>query len=391
MANSLRIKAARIDRELATLDRKIAFADFFPFVTAHFLYRRVGQTPARSIGGRFFQTADRGVADTLIEAELPVFTPEIWWLYSRRKTGEQTAELTYQRTRQLLTLQVTSLYYGVLCHRERQEYLHEAIRQAEALREEVAAAVRLSVAMPSDLLSVEAALRRRRSERRINDRRIRTTEAELLEVMGLSPLASIELARPPEETGVQGELADLVLRALLNRAELRAADRTIDIRTDEMRIAIARLLPEIYGLVDLTHTTNSFIRFATNYGLGVKGFLRVFDGFANLHEYAAARKRREAEFVRREQLCLAVILAVLRAHQHVQDTADRSQVAVATEKAAAAVLAEIASRTKEGLVKTSKRLEAQTRYERARADRTIAQYRHRTALATLADVVGDTR
>ena len=388
MENNLDVRLKDLEVRLAKLDRQAAFGNFLPLVELNSSYSVSDPVQKIKAGGTYIQMSDRDYTYAGFSAQQPIFVPQAWLLYSMRRKGEDISDLLRQRTQQLIALQVTGEYFACLSGMESEDYLRQAVEEAETLLKETRAFEREGLATPAQRMQVETLLLYRRNALADNERNLRQAKADLLETMGLYPFAEFDLAVQTPYSTEERELADLVLEALLNRLELHVADRNIEIQKDETRMAIADFLPNLFGVGSLTYNSDSFLKYSSVWAGGVAGVLTVFDGFQNIQHYRAAREGEEEGFLKREQLCLTMMLEVLKARLQADRAED--QLALARQNLAALELREkeIQARWREGLIRLSEYLNVSTQRDEAKAQLLLARYRQQVALATLADVTG---
>ncbi|MBN2242839.1 MAG: TolC family protein [Acidobacteria bacterium] len=391
LANNLDLQALEIEKRLAALDRKIAFGNFLPDIGLRFSFSGTDRPQLRETGGGPIQLSDQEVAQMAIELQQPVFLPQAWYLYDMRLKGEDIRDLVQQRTRQLISLQATALYFASLALEEAQGYLQVAANSAEALLKETKAFEREGLVMPSQRREVETLLLESRLSLK-NMKRVSTEyRANLLEVMGLSPFADLELkTEMPFAPAVVRDLGEDILEALTNRLELHIDDRTLEIRRQEIRNSIAAFLPRIFGIGSFSYSSDSFLKYSSVWTYGVSTVLTVFDGFQNVFGYRAAREREKAAFIEREQTCMMIMLEVLRARNRAEQASDQLQVAEMNAATAEESFREASARWEEGLLQLSEILQAVKNRDQARFIVTVARYQQQVALATLADVLGRT-
>ena len=392
LTNNLNIQVLEIRKRLASLDRKIAFGNFLPNIGLQYSFSATDKPQLRQAGGSLVQMSDQEVANLAIELQQPIFLPQAWYLYDMRRKGEDISHLVLQRTRQQISLQVTTLYFACLSLEEAEDYVKTATNSAEALLKETKAFEREGLVMPSQLHEVETLVLESRLSLK-NIRRISTEyKADLLESMGLSPFTEIKLKKEiPFSPAEQQELSEDVLEALINRLELHIDDRTLEIRKQEIRNAIASFLPSIVGIGSFSHSSDSFLKYSNMWSYGVSAILSVFDGFQNVFGYRAAREREKAAFIEREQTCMMIMLEVLKARHRAERASDQLKVAVMNLDTAEETFREAQAQWNEGLLQISEILDAVTKREQARFIVTIAKFQQQVALATLADVLGRTK
>ena len=195
----------------------------------------------------------------------------------------------------------------------------------------------------------------------------------------------------PFSPAVQRELSEDILEALINRLELHIDDRTLEIRKQEIRNAIAAFLPQLFGIGSFSSSSDSFLRYSNVWSYGVSTILSVFDGFQNLFGYRAAREREKAAFIEREQTCMMIMLEVFSARNRAEQASDQLQVANMNASTAEESFREARAQWNEGLLQLSEILEAASYRDQARFIVTVVKYQQQVTLATLADVLGRTR
>lgn len=388
LANNLDVQTAQINRRLASLDRKIAFSNFLPHINVGVQYHSSARQQAIGVGGQYMPMSDRSVTEAVLSAQQSIFAPETWFLYDAYVKGEGVSDLVAKRTRDLIRLQVTTLYFACLSQEQSRSALEASLEQARTLLREMEALAREGLAMPSQVEQVRTLVAAQQAGLADNARAQREMRAALLEAMGLSPTAEIVLKAQTPLMVQQQEASEQILQAMLHRPELHIADRTIAIREDETRIAIAQFLPKIAGFSNLSHSTDSFLKYSTMWTAGISGVLSVFDGFANVHAYRAAREREKQAAIDRERKCLQIMLEVIRARARYDQALDGRKVALQELAAAKALLDETRARWREGFLMTSEMRDAMTRHATALANATAADFQCQVAAATLLDVMG---
>ncbi|MCJ8499775.1 TolC family protein [Desulfatitalea alkaliphila] len=388
LANNLDAQAARIDRRLAMLDRKIAFSHFLPHIDLQVTHYASDRQQALGVGGQYTPMSDQAVTSAVLGAQQAIFAPQAWFLYSAYLKGEAISGLVAERTRDLIRLQVTILYFAALSRDQSRTAIEAALQQAQGLLGQTAALAREGLATPGRVARARTLVQAQQTRLAENVRNRAETRAVLLEVMGLSPLAQIELKPETPITLAEAPLVDQILDALLLRPEMHIADRTIAIRKDEVRTAIARFLPLVGGFAELSHSSDSFLRYSELWTFGVTGVLSVFDGFANLHAYRAAKERREQAFLAREQACLQIMLEVIQARSRHDQALDNRQLARQELAAATLVLSETEALWREGLLTPAERLDAVAHHAVAASNALVSDFQVQVTAATLRDVMG---
>lgn len=388
MENNLAMKARQIRSRLASLERQAAFSAFLPTIELGFDYSETDHQQAVWTGSGYVAMSDKAVTRASVVAMQPVFLPSAWLMYSMRKNHEEIALLVEQRTRQLITLRVTSAYFASLAHEGITPALEAGVRQARALVGEMRALEREGLAMRSDREKAEALLAAREADVAVNRRAVIASRIALLDAMGLAPRGDLRLSVPAYMPADGRELPEQILAAMHNRLELHVADKAVERSDAGVRAAIADFLPSLFLVGSYDSSTDGYLRYSDLWTGGVRGVLTVFDGFENVARYRVARAMREEAFARREEQCMAVMLEVLYARLQAENAAEALRVAQANAKAAESALMEIEARAREDIATQSARMDAMAARDAAAAGLTVARYRQQVTFATLRDVTG---
>jgi outer membrane protein TolC len=290
------------------------------------------------------------------------------------KRGEEIGGLLLEYTRQMITLQVTGLYYQCLALQETEDALKSLVSAAEALKDQMTAYEQKGMVSEWQLKQVETLVFARRMELNHTGRSIRQTKADLLGAMGLSPLADIQLLMETPLEAPEKSLEELMFHALLHNPQMHISDRIVEIQKDQARIAIMNFLPSLVGFASFTSTSDSFV-FDPDYWMsGLSGVLTIFNGFANINEYKAVRERGREAMVQREEACLTVMLQVIKAHLNLENAEEAMALAEKSQAVAKGRLAEIAAQWQEGMVEPSERLSAIAEFEATETDLTNARF-----------------
>jgi len=388
LENNLDVQAADMQRRIARLDRKVAFAAFLPQVNLNYSYTRWDPQPEILFGGGSMPMHDRRIREVTWQIQMSVFNPTTWFLYAMHVHGEQIAELAADYTRRMIVLQVTTLYYYCLGLEEVDTALASQVRAAEALVEQVRAFQAEGLALDWQLEQAQVALTFRRTQRRRVEQVLDQVRGELLSAMGLSPLASIRLCESTGQTPPDAPLEVLAAEALLNHPQLRIADRQVAIEREKVHMALANFLPSLVGLANHVNTSDSFQRYANVWMTGVAGVMTVFNGFANLHEYEAAKQRVAKAALEREQQALVVMLQVLRAQRNLEGARDEMRLAAEQRAMAEHRYQQTRRQWAEGLVDTPTLLSVLAERDQAQMFEATARFQWQVAAATLENAIG---
>ncbi len=188
-----------------------------------------------------------------------------------------------------------------------------------------------------------------------------------------------------------GSLEERIAEALLNHPNLQIADRKVAIEQEKVKTAISNFLPTLLGFASWTDSSDSFLKYSEYWTGGLAATMTVFNGFANINEYKAARQRKQESFIEREQATLAVMLEVIRAHQSLQNARDQVALAQSVLDVASKRFTEIHQKWEEGFVGSPEMLEMTAERDRARMQAIRSRHQYQISIATLLNAMGATR
>ena len=390
LENNLDIRVAEVQQRVAQLGRKASYSQFLPQVNLNYNYTRWDPQPEIVTGADSRPMHDERIRDISLNIQMSVFNPSTWFMYAMHERGEEIAELAADYTRQMIVLQVTTYYYYCLGLQEVEKVLESRIRAAEKLAEQLQdyQAEGLVFEWQSDQarVNLESQKLQRKRIRQLLDQ----TEGQLLMAMGLSPLGSIQLNQSPPTMPPQGTLEDFIAEALLNHPRLRIADREIAVEKEKVKLALAGFLPSLTGFASRVNTSDAFQRYSNYWMMGLSGVLTVFNGFANINEYDAAKENVKKAALQREETTLALMLEVFRAYQNLQLARDSIVMVEYNNKAAIAHYDQVYEQWREGLVDASGLLSVLAEKDLAQMAIINSQFQVQVALATLVNVIGQT-
>ncbi|MBN2420384.1 MAG: TolC family protein, partial [Deltaproteobacteria bacterium] len=315
LENNLDIRIAEINGRLAGIDRKIAFSYFLPNIDVSYTHTEADKLQMRNAGGSYMAMADQDTTVTVIKGQMAVFYPEAWFIYSAFRKGEDIKNLITLRVKQSIRLQVTALYLSCFSLDSSSSAIKASVEQAETLLKEMEALYGEGLILKSDLEKSRVFLLMQRNNLAEIERQKTFARSSLLTAMGLSPLSEIKLGIPPSLSIESRELTDMILTALLNRPELKIADRNVGVKADAIKRAVSAFLPRILLIGDFTRNEDSYLRYRDIFTYGVSGVLTILDGFSNIYEYKAAKQERLKAMLEREQSCMKIMLEVIQAKQ----------------------------------------------------------------------------
>jgi outer membrane protein TolC len=375
------VRKADLDRALYRIGKNVAFTAFLPNVAASAGYNVYAKEMPQQNEKRF------GTAD--LTAGMPIVMPSTWFLYAAARHGYAAAGVAAHYVRQGIVLQTTVDYFNVLVQQDMIAALESQLAAARETAGRVSglADEGLVARWEGDQAFLAAELR----EAELNGarRQLVVLRGELLQGLGLSPDAPVELSGEAAEKSMpEGVTADLVLRALEIHPELALADRQVVIRDHQVRQAFCDFLPTVSLFSTGTWTGNDLAAHAENWITGFKAAWTLFDGLANVARYKAAKVERQQTRLERENTFLSVMVGVVAAEAAARDAAEAARIRRRAYDVAAAKWTDHDAKTREGLLPLSDALDARAAMDLAQVALVQSQYRERIAIATLELAMG---
>ena len=381
MTNNYAVRKADLDRELYRIGKNVAFTAFLPNVAASAGYNSYEKEMPQQHEQRF------GTAD--LTASMPIFMPSTWFLYAAARHGYAAAGVAAHYVRQGIVLQTSVNYYNVLVQQDTIAALESQWQAARETAERVAglAAEGLVTKWEGDQALFAAELRETELNRA--RRQLAVLRGELLQGLGLSPTAPLELSGETGENAMpEGSVEDLVLQALAIHPELALADRQVVIQDHQVRQAFCNFLPTISLFSTGTWTGNDLAAHAENWVSGFSGAWTLFDGLANVARYKAAKVERRQTELERENTFLSVMVGVVAAEAAARDAAEGARVRRRSYDVAAAKWADYDAQAREGLRPLSDALDARAAMDLAQVAVVQSRYQERIAVANLELAMG---
>jgi outer membrane protein TolC len=388
LENGLQIKAAKIQQQIAKLERKISFSSFLPVINLSYDYTKWDRQPRVNTGTATMATHDQTVKNITWQMEMSIFDPSTWFLYAMHKRGEETAQWVTKYTEQMTVLEITVNYYHCLTLEQVRGAMQSQLKAAEELEKEIGELFREGLVTQWQYEQAKVLVLARQTELSRIGYAINQAKADLLVSMGLSPLAEISLkAEEPLQSPIE-PLEDLVYKAMLENPQLYISDLQIAIAGEKVKIALAAFLPRLTIFANRTNTSDSFQLYQNFWQFGLTGTMAIFNGFANINEYKAAKERKKAAFIDREQQTLTLILQVYKAYLNLENAKEETLLAQKAFDAESEHFNEINNKWKEGIVQGSDMLSVTADKDNAQMELMKGNFNLQVCIATLQNVMG---
>ncbi len=391
MANSLSLKETEIKGRIALLEKNVSFANFLPAVSLNYDRKWFDPQPMIKYGSTGIAMQDKDVRQITWNIQLSIFNPATWCMYALYSHGYEISKLVTEYTRQTLALQITVQYFQCLSLEKMLTVLESQLNAAKAVQAELQAMGAEGIVNEWKVEQANALVLARQTELQNAKYSLKQAKAELMSNMGLSPLADVSLESQLNMQVPEGSIEDLITEALLNHPSMAISDREVAVEKEKIRAAVTAFIPNVYGYANRVDTSDSHQIF-TNYWLGgISAAITLFDGFANINYYKAAKELHKASLLRRDQATITLMIQVIRASDQVQIAKDKILLAEQIERTNSMHLLEIQKQYEQGLVQTSDMLTMTAEAQNAEVQNIQANFQYQTCIAILNNVMGNTK
>ena len=346
LKNNSQIKLKEIEAKIAKIDKKISFGNFLPKISAMYsiseLDRYVSATiPAPDVtlgilGGITLPSlpatltsrmVDKDFKNYALTAQLPIFVPATWFLYSAREKGENISLYTEDLTKKMIKLKVISEYYYILALVSEKRVLESEYEYAKKLNKNAKLALEAESILKWQEEQTELLIKQKENAIKNNKRDLQIAKMNLMNDIGLDLNGDFRFVIPEDTVYKLPPLEDVVYDALINSELIKISHNVVAISKDKIKIAMSSFLPQISlngGLIGtgLTLLNPQNIIFGA-----VMGFLSLFNGFKDVNEYEKAKLQSEAAYIQREEVIMNTIISAVNSYNNVQKSIEDKELA----------------------------------------------------------------
>jgi len=278
LKNNTQIKLKEIESQIAKIDKNISFGNFLPRISAIYsiseLDRYMSATiPAPDVtigvlGGITLPSlpvtltsrmVDKDFTNYALSAQLPIFVPATWFLYSAREKGENISLYTENLTKKMIKLKVISEYYYTLALASEKNVLEKEYAYAQKLNKNAKLALKTGSILKWQEEETELLVKQKENALKNNERDLKIAKMNLMNDIGLDPYAEFRLVIPEDTVYKLPPLEDVVYDALINSEVIKINHNLVAISKDKIKIAMSRFLPQISLDAGLVGTSVSYL------------------------------------------------------------------------------------------------------------------------------------
>ncbi len=398
---NLTLKTKTIEQEIARLDRKIAFGNFLPKVSLGYSYtmlndKIMGETKDTALPiplpislGLETRLVDKNLSLFSVNAQMPIFVPATWFLYSARQKGEDISSLTRDLTEKMIKLQTIGQYHYILALESEKEYLKQELESAKEFNRSAKIALEAEAILPWEYEGTEQIVQMREFALKQNARDLQSAKMTLMNNLDMYPLLDFQLEKPQYNEDVKiPTLEETIYEALKNSELIQIREGAEDISKDVTKIAISNFLPKIILTGGYFNTSNAALSDPDFFMGTLGGMFSIFNGFQNVYEYKKARKNQEIAFIKREEEIMKVIFETVNAYNNLESSREERDIALKNFAVSTGRFNQKKLEKETDSIDNWEYIQGVAEYEKALSLKEKAEYKYRVSLATLNMLTG---
>lgn len=398
---NLTLKTKTIEQEIAKLDRKIAFGNFLPKVSLGYSYtmlndKIMGETkdtalpiPLPMSFGLETRLVDKNLSLFSVNAQMPIFVPATWFLYSARQKGENISSLTRDLTEKMIKLQTIGQYHYILALESEKEYLKQELESAKEFNRSAKIALEAEAILPWEYEGTEQIVQMREFALKQNARDLQSAKMTLMNNLDMYPLLDFQLEKPQYNEDVKmPTLEETIYEALKNSELIQIREGAEDISKDVTKIAISNFLPKIVLTGGYFNTSNAALSDPDFFMGTLGGMFSIFNGFQNVYEYKKARRNQEIAFIKREEEIMKVIFETVNAYNSLESSREERDIALKNFAVSTGRFNQKKLEKETDSIDNWEYIQGVAEYEKALSLKEKAEYKYRVSLATLNMLTG---
>lgn len=389
---NLNIKSKNIESQIATLDRKIAFGNFLPSIGITGNYNM--KDDAISIDPLNGTLGDIGFLDQEthsigITAQIPIFVPSIWYLYSARKKGEDISKMVESLTDKMIQLQVMNQYYYILALETQKKMLEADIDTAIELERKGKNSLAVETILPWQYNKLNVNIKNKEFLSKENSRQLKIAKMNFIKTLNLNPLTDFKLERIECKKYSDLTLEDAIYKALNQNENIKISQERKKISEDQKKIAITNFLPKIMLGGGYVNNSNSILSNPDFLFGSVSGVVSIFNGFKNINEYKKSVKMNEISELKLEKEYLKIIVETANAYTRVESSNELIKLTQLNHKVEKDKLTQKKNEEMLGNIDEVDYLSAVSSYEKSWAQLQQAEYKYEVLQGALKIAMGE--
>lgn len=402
---NLDLKVKSLEREISSLDRKIAFGNFLPSINVMGGYTKLDDNIDLNVDTSSLKTGvpqidmvlpssmnsrfvDKSFYTFGVSAQIPVFVPSTWYLYSARKKGEKISGLVEDFAEKMMKLQVMGEYYYILALQSERAALENELKSAKELENKVKISLKVEAVLPWEYEKAKAFVKMKEYALNENERDLKNAKMRFMRTLNLNPLEDIELENEiifPEEIP---SMEDCIYSAVSGNEVLKIAETGKDVTNDMKKIAVTNFLPKIILGGGYINNSNEILSDPDFLYGNVTGVLSIFNGFKNINEYKKAVRREKIGELKLEKEFMTVVVETAKAYRNLEKARELQEIANLNFKGEKGHLHQKRAERKVDMIGDEEYFRAVSSYESTFAMKKKADFQYAMALGSLKIAMG---
>ncbi len=405
----LRVKS--IEREIASLNKNIAFGNFLPSINIMGSYTQLdneikldvdtsalskaippqlsamGISIPSSMSSRF---VDKSFYTYGVSAQIPIFVPSTWYLYSAMKKGEKISEFAEQLADKMIQLQVMGEYYYILALESEQKALTNDLKSAKELEKKVKISLKVEAVLPWELKKAQAFVKAKEFSLNENKRDLETAKMNFMRTLNLNPLDEDKLNLDEEILFPENlpPMEDCIYEAIAGNEMLKITETGKEASRDVKKIAVANFLPKIILGGGYLNNSNEILSSPDFLYGNVTGVLSIFNGFKNINEYKKAVRKEKIAELKLEKEFMTTIIETAKAYKNVEKAEEMRYISSLNFQAETGRLHQKKAERSVDMIGDEEYFAALSSYEAALAMKKKADFQYAMALGSLKIAMG---
>lgn len=290
---------------------------------------------------------------TSFQIQQPILNFDAFFGKAAASAGVKASQAGAKRTEQAIFLQVRKTYYGLILANENVKAIKEAIRSAEAHRNNARSAHEQGLINQADYLGAEVRLAELTEQGITTENQAANASDMLKLVIGLDT-PEVILPTDSFSNGQPGTLAIKSGESVENRQDLIALKFQQKAASRALAMQRSSFLPRLNGFGSIEwNATEAFKKDASSWAVGLQLQWNIFQGFGNWgRSKQAAAEKRQTE-IKYEEAEATAKWEIRKAQRALQSANKRIQVAQTAVTQAQESLHIVETRFEQGLEKTA--------------------------------------
>lgn len=416
---NLDLKVKGLEREIATLDRNIAFGNFLPSINVMGGYTQLNggidiNVDTSSIAAGVNKVVHSGmlplppaVADKIsvpnsvssrvvdksfytygVSAQIPIFVPSTWYLYAARKKGEKISKLIEDLADKMIELQTMGEYYYILALESEQKTLENEVKSAKELEKKVKVSLKVEAVLPWQYDKAQAFRKSKEFALNENKKDLLIAKMNFMKNLDLNPLDDVILEDTQISKESVGTMEECIYEAISGNEVLKISELGKGVSKDIKKIAITNFLPKIILGGGYVKNSNDILADPSFLHGEVSGIISIFNGFKNINEYKKSVRREKISELKLEKEFMTTIVETAKAYENYKLAKELNDIADLNLKAAKGELHQKTIEKKVEVIGEEEYYTALASYDKALSMQKEAEFNYHMALGSLKIAMG---